>query len=99
MLYIIAALTITIALYLLIFYMSYVSASILHLGITYRLIEPAFKSFAFILLCYTIIISDVVLLYSALYKVISVKNGSLLLLVVTSLLAAKNGKGSDHGNT
>lgn len=96
MLYIIAAFTVTTLLYMVISYMSYVSASILHIGVAYRLIEPVLKSSAFILLCYILIISDVILLHSALYKVISIKNGLLLLLVITSLITANNGKGTEH---
>lgn len=92
--YTLTAITITIVLYTLLFYMSYISATILHIGLAYRLVIPVVKSSAFILLCYIIIISDIVLLHSELYKVISIKNGSLLLLVVASLLNAKTQKGA-----
>jgi hypothetical protein len=85
---------ITSLLYVLISYMSYVSAFILHQGITYRLAAPVIKSAAFILLSYISIISDVILFHSALYSVVTTKNGLLLILVTTSLLYAKKGKGT-----
>lgn len=91
--YTLTAITITTVLYTIIFYMSYISATIWHIGATHMLILPLLKSSAFILLCYTIIISDIILLHGELYKLISIKNGALLLLVATSLIAAKKWKG------
>ncbi|MNP39180.1 hypothetical protein D3C76_1327430 [compost metagenome] len=78
--------------YALVSYISFVTASILHNGIIYRLVIPVVKSTLFIAFCYISIISDVIMFRAALYEAITIKNGFLLLLVATSLMNARDGK-------
>lgn len=92
MAYVITSIVITILLYSCIGYMSFFAASTLHSGITYGLSLTVLKSVVFILLCYTSIISDVVLFRLGMYDRITQKNGFLLLLVAASLIYAKAGK-------
>ena len=73
--------------------MSYMVAFTLHKGVAFRLAVPIIKSLVFILTCYISIISDVFLFTDSLHKVVTIKNGLLLLLVVASLYTAKNRKG------
>lgn len=98
MAYVITSIVITILLYSCIGYMSFFVASTLHSGITYGLSLTVLKSVVFILLCYTSIISDVVLFRLRMYDRITQKNGFLLLLVAASLIYAKDGKdiGDEH---
>lgn len=83
---------ITIVLYALIAYMSYITAYILHQGIVYKVAVTIIKTSVFLALCYISIISDVVLFHDSLYKALTIKNGLLLLLVVASLVTAKTRK-------
>jgi hypothetical protein len=94
MTYLTAAIIVTSVLYPILSYMSYVTASILHRGILYRLAGLVLKSGMFILICYTSIISDVILFRGAMYDTITIKNGLLLLLVIAALITAKDRKES-----
>lgn len=87
---------ITIVLYALIAYMSFITASILHTGVIYRLAVPVIKSLVFIALCYISIISDVLLFNGTSYNTIVFKNGLLLLLVAASLYNARKGKETNN---
>lgn len=93
MTYLVASIAITSVFYSVACYMSYFTASVLHKGVTYRLAMPILKAVVFILLCYTSIISDVILFNDSMYNVVIVKNGLLLLLVIASLITAKSRKG------
>lgn len=90
--YFTASIVITVLLYSCISYMSFITASILHRGITYRLAVSVLKAAVFISLCYISIISDVILFRVGLYDTITMKNGFLLLLVGASLKYARDGK-------
>jgi hypothetical protein len=90
--YFAAAIILTSVFYVIVAYMTFFTASILHRGITYKLAVTVLKSSAFIISCYISIISDVILYRSALYDTITYKNGLLLLLVIAALINARDGK-------
>ena len=69
--------------------MSYITASILHRGIMYKLIFPVMKSLAFIIIVYTSIIADILLFRGEKYETITYKNGVMSTVVVTSLTTSK----------
>jgi len=79
---------ITIVLYVLISYLSYVTASILYNGLRYNLPLSVIRSFIFIGVSYISIISDVVMFGYTLYSSILVKNGMLLVLILSTLIPA-----------
>jgi hypothetical protein len=92
MTYFTIAIILTTVFYAFVSYISFVTASILHKGITYRLVMPVVKSTLFIAFCYISIISDVIMFRVSLYEALIIKNGFLLLLVATSLIHARDGK-------
>jgi hypothetical protein len=88
--------TITVLFYVLIGYLSYITAFILYNGLRYKLILPVAKSTLFIGVTYISIISDVILFGNSMYSSISMKNGLLLLLTVASLISASSRKESKN---
>jgi hypothetical protein len=92
----ILSIVITSVFYLLIGYLSYVTASILYNGFRYKLILPVMKSTLFIGVTYISIISDVILFGNSMYSSISMKNGLLLILTVVSLISASGRKETNH---
>ena len=94
----IISIALTTALYVLIGYMSYITASILFQGLRYRLVVPTVKSFLFIGVSYISIISDVILFGNFMYSYISIKNGLLLLLTAASILSASGRRETTHGH-
>lgn len=99
MVYFYAAIIVTSVFYVLVSYVSFITVSILHRGILYRLLVPILKSSAFIILCYISIISDVIMFQSVLYDTITIKNGLLLLLVIAALINARDGKETEHAHS
>jgi len=91
----VASIVLTAVFYALNIYVSFMAASILYLGITFRKIVPLFQAYLFILITYISIISDVVMFVHGMHSSISVKNGLLLLLLVASLITARSRKGTD----
>jgi hypothetical protein len=92
------SIAITVIFYVLIGYLSYVTASILYNGLRYKLILPVIKSTLFIGVAYISIISDVILFGNSMYSSISMKNGLLLILTVVSLISASGRKETRHGH-
>jgi hypothetical protein len=90
------SISITVIFYVLIGYLSYVTASILYNGLRYKLILPTIKSTLFIGVTYISIISDVILFGNFMYSSISMKNGLLLILTVVSLITASGRKESKN---
>jgi hypothetical protein len=89
---------VTVILYVLISYLSYMTASILYYGLRYKLIMPILKSTLFIGVSYISIIADVILFSNLRYDSIVVKNGLLLALTVASLISAFSRKETTNGN-
>lgn len=85
MAYYMLAIGISVLSYILIIYLTYLSAFLLFKGITYRLIIPTIKSSLFFITCYTFIIADLVMLRSHAYLSIIQKDIVFILLVVLSL--------------
>jgi len=86
MILLVTSLTFTLIFYIITSYISYITASILHKGIMFKLLFPTIKALAFITLVYISIISDTILYRSEMYQTITIKNGLLLLLVTTALM-------------
>ncbi|AIW03350.1 hypothetical protein CPT_Mater193 [Bacillus phage Mater] len=84
--------------YMLVFYLSYITAFILYDGLRYRLILSIYKSTIFIGVTYISIISDVLLFSGAMYSSIMMKNGLLLLLISSSLVqsVSERRQGNEH---
>lgn len=93
------AVTISVVLYVLIGYLSYVTASILYEGFRYKLPLTIIRSLSFIGISYTSIISDILLFSAAMYSSVFVKNALLLALIVTSLLPTTTGKEEEDADT
>ena len=89
MVYLVLSIVFTVLFYLVVTYMSYITASILHRGIMYKLLFPIMKSLAFIIIIYTSIIADIVLYRGGNYETITFKNGVLSAVVVSSLVTPK----------
>lgn len=89
MIYLFLSIVFTAVFYIVVTYMSYITASILHRGIMYKLIFPILKSIAFIVIIYTSIIADIVLYRGGNYETITFKNGVLSTVVVSSLVTPK----------
>lgn len=92
MILLVMSLTVTLILYIIISYISYITASILHQGIMFKLLFPILKALAFIILVYISIISDTILFGSEMYHTITIKNGLLLVLVATALMSNRERK-------
>lgn len=92
MILLVMSLTITLIFYIIISYISYITASILHQGIMFKLLFPTLKALAFIILVYISIISDTILFRSEMYQTITIKNGLLLVLVATALMSNRERK-------
>ncbi|WPF70036.1 putative membrane protein [Bacillus phage Z3] len=92
MILLVMSLTVTLILYIIISYISYITASILHQGIMFKLLFPILKALAFIILVYISIISDTILFRSEMYQTITIKNGLLLVLVTTALMSNRERK-------
>ncbi|WCS69431.1 hypothetical protein Goe24_00510 [Bacillus phage vB_BsuM-Goe24] len=95
----ITSVVLTVIFYVLIVYVSYITSQILYIGVTSRLMLSVIKSSLFILVAYTSIISDVILFYILRYDSISIKNGLLLFLLSTSLVAASSRKETKSEHT
>jgi len=92
MIYLIASIILTLVFYAIVTYMSYITASILHQGLIFRLLFPTLKALSFIILVYISIISDIILFRSGMYQTITIKNGLLLVLVTTALTSNRERK-------
>jgi hypothetical protein len=86
----IAAIVFTLIFYVMAVYMTYAVTFILYKGLQYKLAMPTVKAAMFIILCYISIISDVIMFNSSLYIYITIKNGFLTALAVTSFIYAKS---------
>jgi len=93
---IIYSIIITVALYILMGYLSFITASILYNGLRFKLPLSVLRSIVFIGISYISIISDVILFGYAMYSSVLIKNGMLFLLVVSTLVPAVDGKESHY---
>lgn len=87
--YFVISIVVSIMFYTLVMYMTYISSFILFQSFKYKLILPLVKVLTFVIVCYISIISDVWLYSDFMYYTITVKNVSLTLLAVASLLYAR----------
>ncbi|QEM43115.1 membrane protein [Bacillus phage Chotacabras] len=93
MVYFVLSIAFTLIFYIVASYMSYITASILHRGIIFRLIIPTVKAVMFITIVYTSIIADIVLFSGGKYETVAFKNGVMSTVVVTSLTTNKGERG------
>lgn len=90
----VVSLALSIILYTLLVYVSYIASFILYKGISYRLIAPTTRALVFLMTSYTSIIADIFLFYQGEHLTIIFKNTIFLLLLAFSYIYARFRRGS-----
>ncbi|ADH03154.1 membrane protein [Bacillus phage W.Ph.] len=96
MLYAVLAIVFTIIFYSVASYMSFVTASILHRGVVFRLLIPTVKALSFIVIVYTSIIADIILFNAQKYESVAFKNGVMSTVIVSSITTSRDKGGVKH---